>query len=101
MYKVKSFEEAVSHAAELIHFAGRGHTSVHYTAQHNEDRIKHFSDQLDTGRILINTPASQGGIGDLYNFRLDPSLTLGARIRILLTNTGCRELSHRSQITDC
>lgn len=77
MYKVKSFEEAVSHAAELIHFAGRGHTSVLYTAQHNEDRIKHFSDQLDTGRILINTPASQGGIGDLYNFRLDPSLTLG------------------------
>lgn len=41
----------MSHAAELIHFAGRGHTSVLYTAQHNEDRIKHFSDQLDTGRI--------------------------------------------------
>ncbi len=77
MYKVKDFETAVSHAAELIHFAGRGHTSVLYTAEHNADRITHFSNMLDTGRILINTPASQGGIGDLYNFRLDPSLTLG------------------------
>lgn len=77
MYKCDDFEEAVSMAAELIHFGGRGHTSVLYTAQHNHDRIKHFSSQLDTGRILINTPASQGGIGDLYNFRLDPSLTLG------------------------
>ena len=77
MYKAKTFEDAVSDAAELIHFAGRGHTSVLYTAEHNRDRISHFSDQLDTGRILINTPASQGGIGDLYNFRLDPSLTLG------------------------
>ncbi len=77
MYKAGSFEDAVSDAAELIHFAGRGHTSVLYTAEHNQDRVKHFSDQLDTGRILINTPASQGGIGDLYNFRLDPSLTLG------------------------
>ena len=77
MYKAESFEQAVSDAAELIYFAGRGHTSVLYTAEHNRDRINHFSDQLDTGRILINTPASQGGIGDLYNFRLDPSLTLG------------------------
>lgn len=77
MYKVDTFEDAVSDAAELIHFAGRGHTSVLYTAEHNADRITHFSNMLDTGRILINTPASQGGIGDLYNFRLDPSLTLG------------------------
>ena len=77
MYKADSFEDAVSDAAELIHFAGRGHTSVLYTADHNRDRITHFSNMLDTGRILINTPSSQGGIGDLYNFRLDPSLTLG------------------------
>ena len=77
MYKADTFEDAVSDAAELIHFAGRGHTSVLYTAEHNADRITHFSNMLDTGRILINTPASQGGIGDLYNCRLDPSLTLG------------------------
>lgn len=77
MYKASDFEDAVSQAAELIHFAGRGHTSVLYTAEHNQDRITHFSNMLDTGRILVNTPASQGGIGDLFNFRLDPSLTLG------------------------
>ena len=77
MYKFKKFEDGVSDAAELVHFGGRGHTSVLYTAPHNKDRIDYFSTQLDTGRILINTPASQGGIGDLFNFRLDPSLTLG------------------------
>ncbi len=77
MYKIKDFEEGVSMAAELVHFAGPGHTSVLYTASHNKDRIAHFSDQIDTGRMLVNTPSSQGGIGDLYNFRLDPSLTLG------------------------
>lgn len=77
MYKANDFEDAVEKAAELVHFAGRGHTAVLYTAQHNEDRIRHFSDMIDTGRLLVNTPASQGGIGDLYNFRLDPSLTLG------------------------
>lgn len=77
MYKVDTFEEAVDTAAALVNFAGRGHTSVLYTADHNKDRISYFSGRLDTGRILVNTPSSQGGIGDLYNFRLDPSLTLG------------------------
>ena len=77
MYKIKDFEEGVKKAAELVHFGGPGHTSVLYTAPHNKDRIQHFSDMVDTGRMLVNTPASQGGIGDLYNFRLDPSLTLG------------------------
>lgn len=77
LYKADSFEDAVGKAAELVYFAGRGHTAVLYTAQHNRDRINYFSDKLDTGRILVNTPSSQGGIGDLYNFRLDPSLTLG------------------------
>lgn len=51
MYKADTFEDAVSDAAELIHFAGRGHTSVLYTAEHNADRITHFSNMLDTGRI--------------------------------------------------
>ena len=77
LYKAESFEDAVGKAAELVYFAGRGHTAVLYTAQHNRDRINYFSDKLDTGRILVNTPSSQGGIGDLFNFRLDPSLTLG------------------------
>ena len=77
MYKVKSFEEGVQYAASLVDFAGRGHTAVLYTADHNRDRIEYFSKIVETGRLLINTPSSQGGIGDLYNFRLDPSLTLG------------------------
>ena len=77
MYKVKTFEEGVAHAEKLVNFAGPGHTSVLYTADHNADRIAYFSSKVETGRVLINTPSSQGGIGDLYNFRLDPSLTLG------------------------
>ncbi len=77
MYKINSFEEGVHMAASLVDFAGRGHTSVLYTAEHNRDRIDYFSKIVETGRLLINTPSSQGGIGDLYNFRLDPSLTLG------------------------
>ncbi len=77
MYKINSFEEGVDMAAALVNFAGRGHTSVLYTANQNRDRIDYFSNVVETGRMLVNTPSSQGGIGDLYNFRLDPSLTLG------------------------
>ncbi len=77
MYKVKSFEEGVDKAEALVMFGGPGHTSVLYTANQNQDRISYFSNRVHTGRLLVNTPSSQGGIGDLYNFRLDPSLTLG------------------------
>ncbi len=77
MYKADDFYQAVEMARDLVAFGGPGHTSVLYTANQNADRIKHFSEIVETGRMLINTPSSQGGIGDLYNFRLDPSLTLG------------------------
>ncbi|MEC4984914.1 MAG: bifunctional acetaldehyde-CoA/alcohol dehydrogenase [Oscillatoria sp. PMC 1068.18] len=77
MYRLPDFKAAVATARELIAFGGRGHTSVLYTAPANEDRILYFESQLPTGRVLINTPSSQGAIGDLYNFKLDPSLTLG------------------------
>ncbi|MEC4895853.1 MAG: bifunctional acetaldehyde-CoA/alcohol dehydrogenase [Oscillatoria sp. PMC 1051.18] len=77
MYRLPDFHTAVATARELIAFGGRGHTSVLYTAPANEDRILYFESQLPTGRVLINTPSSQGAIGDLYNFKLDPSLTLG------------------------
>jgi acetaldehyde dehydrogenase/alcohol dehydrogenase len=77
MYKIDSFEAGVDTAVNLVNFAGPGHTSVLYTAEHNTERIKYFSDHLETGRILINSPASQGAIGDIYNFYLEPSLTLG------------------------
>ena len=77
MYKEKDFESAVAKAKALVTFGGNGHTSVLYTNQANEDRIKTFGATMHTGRIMINCPSSQGAIGDIYNFRLEPSLTLG------------------------
>ncbi len=77
LYKVNNFEQAVDKAVDLIAFGGNGHTSVIYTYSKNYDRIRYFGERANTGRILINTPASQGAIGDLYNFELEPSLTLG------------------------
>lgn len=77
MYRAKDFREGVDKAAQLIDFGGRGHTSVLYTAPANKEHITYFESKLETGRVLINTPSSQGAIGDLYNFKLDPSLTLG------------------------
>jgi len=77
MYRGQDFNDATTKAQELIDLGGRGHTSVLYTAPANHARILHFETQLPTGRVLINTPSSQGAIGDLYNFKLDPSLTLG------------------------
>ena len=77
LYRVADFEAATAKAEELILLGGRGHTSVLYTAPGNGNRIDYFDTHVSTGRVLINTPSSQGAIGDLYNFKLDPSLTLG------------------------
>ena len=78
MYKAKSYDEAVEKAAKLIAQGGMGHTSVLYTNEiASKDRIEKFQDSMKTARTLINMPASQGAIGDLFNFRLAPSLTLG------------------------
>ncbi len=77
MYRVNTFEEAVDNAVELVKFGGIGHTSVLYTDQINQERKDYFGSKMKTGRILINMPSSQGAIGDIYNFKLEPSLTLG------------------------
>lgn len=77
MYRAERFEAAVEMAERLIQFGGRGHTSVLYTDPRNQAHIYYFEEHLTTARVLINTPSSQGAIGDLYNFKLDPSLTLG------------------------
>ncbi len=77
LYQAKDFKQAVEMAAHLIQIGGMGHTSVLYTDERDQTRIDEYAQKMPTGRILINTPASQGGIGDLYNFRLEPSLTLG------------------------
>lgn len=76
-FKADTFEQAVDEAQKLIVLGGAGHTSVLYTAESNKDRIDLFRKTLTTGRTLINMPSSQGAIGDLYNFKLAPSLTLG------------------------
>lgn len=77
MYRAKDFEEAVEKAEQLVELGGRGHTAVLYTSPANVEHIRQFENRVETARVLINTPSSQGAIGDLYNFRLDPSLTLG------------------------
>jgi len=78
LYKAEDFKDAVAKAVALIEFGGFGHTSVLYTDQiMNGDRVKYYGAQMKTGRVLINMPASHGAIGDIYNFRLEPSLTLG------------------------
>lgn len=77
MYKCNSFEEGVEMARILVEIGGIGHTSVLYTDPQNDQRIKLYGNRVKTGRVLINMPASQGAIGDIYNFKLTPSLTLG------------------------
>lgn len=78
MYKAKDFDDALSKAERLIADGGFGHTSSIYINSSTEtDKLAKFEEAMKTCRILINTPSSQGGIGDLYNFKLAPSLTLG------------------------
>ncbi len=77
LYQTKDYKQAVSKAIDLVKFGGIGHTAVLYTDQINKDRIDYFGSKMKTGRILVNMPSSQGAIGDIYNFKLEPSLTLG------------------------
>lgn len=78
MYKAKDFDEAIEKAYALVESGGLGHTSSLYINTITEaEKVNKFSNTMKTCRILINTPSSQGGIGDIYNFKLTPSLTLG------------------------
>ena len=78
MYKAKSFEDALDKAEHLIADGGYGHTaSLYVDAVKHREKIAEYEHRMKTCRILVNTPSSQGGIGDLYNFKLTPSLTLG------------------------
>ena len=78
MYKAKDFEDAVAKAEKLVADGGYGHTSSLYcNAVTEREKINEFGNRMKTCRILVNTPSSHGGIGDLYNFKLLPSLTLG------------------------
>ncbi|MBQ2183861.1 MAG: iron-containing alcohol dehydrogenase, partial [Lachnospiraceae bacterium] len=78
MYKSKNFEDALNKAEKLIADGGYGHTSsIYLNTLTEQDKINEFGERMKTCRILINTPSSHGGIGDIYNFKLAPSLTLG------------------------
>ena len=78
MYKSESFEDALNKAEQLVADGGYGHTSSIYLNETTErEKISTFAARMKTCRILVNTPSSHGGIGDLYNFNLAPSLTLG------------------------
>lgn len=78
MYKAETFEDALAKATKLVTDGGYGHTSVIYLNEvSDKERLSVFENTMKTCRILVNTPASQGGIGDIYNFMLTPSLTLG------------------------
>ncbi len=78
MYKAKSFEDAIAKAKRLVADGGYGHTSsIYINSGTGKDKIDIFSQEMKTCRILVNTPSSHGGIGDIYNFNLAPSLTLG------------------------
>ncbi len=78
MYKAKTFEEAVKKAERLVEDGGFGHTaSIYLNALTQREKLNTFTAAMKTCRILVNTPSSHGGIGDLYNFKLAPSLTLG------------------------
>ncbi|GAB2656043.1 bifunctional acetaldehyde-CoA/alcohol dehydrogenase [Vibrio panuliri] len=78
LFRADNFEDAVAQAVTMVEIGGIGHTSGLYTNQDvNADRIRYFGDKMKTARILVNIPTTHGGIGDLYNFNVAPSLTLG------------------------
>ena len=77
MYKAASFDEALEKAAQLVADGGYGHTSSIYAHPSQTEKLAKHAAAMKTCRILVNTPAAHGGIGDLYNFKLAPSLTLG------------------------
>lgn len=78
MYKAENFEDAVAKADRLVKDGGLGHTaSLYVNVETGQDKIEYFRNIMKACRIVINTPSSQGGIGDLYNFKFPPSMTLG------------------------
>lgn len=76
-YRAADFDEAVSMAKQLLLLGGAGHTASLYASENESEKISIFEDKMTAGRILINMPAAQGAIGDVYNFSIAPSLTLG------------------------
>ncbi len=77
MYRAENFEDALAKADRLVRDGGIGHTSSIYVDPAEKEKLEKFRTVMKTCRIVVNTPSSHGGIGDLYNFRFPPSMTLG------------------------
>ncbi|CAL6072026.1 Bifunctional_acetaldehyde-CoA/alcohol dehydrogenase [Hexamita inflata] len=77
MFRASDFKHAVEVAKTAIHMAGKGHTASIHTAFEAQERIDYFAHTIQAGRLIVNQPSAHGGIGDLYNFTLDPTLTIG------------------------
>ncbi|MCP1225821.1 bifunctional acetaldehyde-CoA/alcohol dehydrogenase [Sebaldella sp. S0638] len=77
MYKAKNYDDALDKAAKLIDLGGLGHTSLLYVNLAEREKVDKFGKRMKTGRTLVNMPSSLGAIGDVFNFKLEPSLTLG------------------------
>lgn len=77
MYRAKDFDEATEMTYELVSKGGAGHSADLYTDTRTQERVDRFAKKMPACRVLINSPSAQGGIGDLYNFKLEPSLSLG------------------------
>lgn len=103
MYQAENYADAVDKARRLVELGGIGHTSVLYTKESNDDRIDLFGRTMKTGRILVNQPSSQGAIGDVFNFRLEPSLTLGCGSwggNSVSENVGVKHLMNIKTVTE-
>ena len=103
MYKAETFDEALAKAAQLVADGGYGHTSSLYIHPAQTEKIQKHYEAMKTCRILINTPSSQGGIGDLYNFALNPSLTLGCGSwggNSVSENVGVKHLINIKQVAE-
>jgi len=104
MYKAESFEDAMEKAFKLVVQGGWGHTSSLYVDAKNErGKVKAFADKMQTCRILVNTPSSQGGIGDIYNFMLTPSMTLGCGSwggNSVSDNVGINQLLNKKHVAE-
>lgn len=95
LMEANDFDEAVEIAHDLLEFCGKGHSVSVFTAESEETRIAKVAERVVASRVLVNMPSSQGAIGDVYNFRLDPSLTLGCGTyanNITSSNVGVEQL---------
>ena len=103
MYKASDFADAADKAYYLVSRGGAGHTAVLYTDERKKDRIDAYAQKMPACRVLINQPSSQGGIGDLYNFRMEPSLTLGCGSwgkNSVSGNVGVRDLLNYKRVAE-